>query len=672
MEQSHSGAADEGQKGRGQTPGDPPTSPESVRRPEAGMGTSARRPASEQTSPKRKGEEASRVIPGHFHPADVRRVAEAKRVLEKPQTKVERVDQSWDQIYSQEFLEVVDCLHWGRPSWEGFLTAYSREFLPRPSPHVLSQKMLTPHREWKTEIPGKPNNVLSTQAAIQALGGSMEDAPASPPTEEVACIDDEAASVVKEAQASLGQGSGSRQGVGTVSVTSPFRGASRESAPVARGRAPGEMGTPASARQKRKAEGSTPPRPIAREPGSVLPPDLEAFLGAWEAEKLLAERRLEDVRKLQDVAAYMRAHAEGDLQRVSYLVGQGHVFLSAWEALLRRAEREGVLIQERDLTLRASETARAELRRLTEANLVAPAAEEEDRGQQQAAGPVTPVTPKHAEESVEGAPRARTRVTVAVPSPAPAPAIDPQVLQMWQAWWAGTLAMTSRGGLPLPVSPFPTAEARGGPPPPLVTSAAQPVFEGAVTPEGQGGLVETPVAPRTPATRAPQKGLPAAPKAGRTKLAFVGEEEVQPRCEGTRRLSLPAGDAEEAPRSLLEARARSVSGRAGVGHGDGPALAPGLDEVEAAVSREGSAGEATILSPLHRDADVPLASLRPRTPTLFSEDDEEDPVPPERREREAGATVENLGGPPGDDVDRGLGPRRELEDLGSDAPSSVS
>ncbi|KAL8440845.1 hypothetical protein Emag_007683 [Eimeria magna] len=435
MEQSHSGAADEGRKGQGQTPGASPTSPESARRPEAGMGTFSGCPASEQASLKRKGEEASRVIQGHFHPADVRRVAEAKRVLENPQTQAElahkelvylhrrlkayrgvradiwrigsrrtrlpksrlwaapplqlveafrgtaerfpspqrlfelwpaqfeRVDQSWDQIYAQEFPEVVDRHHWGWPSWEGFLTAYSREFLARPSPHVLSQKMLTPHREWKTEIPGKPNSVLFTQAAIQALGGSMEDSPASPPPEEVACIDDEAVSVVEEAQASLGQGSGSRRGVGTVSVTSPFKGVSRESAPAARTRGPGEMGTPASARQKRKAEGSTPPRPTAREPGSVLPPDLEAFLGAWEAQKLLAERRLEDALKLQDVAAHMRAHAEGDLQRVSYLVGQGHVFLSAWEDLRRRAEREGVLIQERDLALQAAETARAELRR---------------------------------------------------------------------------------------------------------------------------------------------------------------------------------------------------------------------------------------------------------------------------------------------------------------------
>ncbi|KAL8440865.1 hypothetical protein Emag_007663 [Eimeria magna] len=99
MEQSHraatvpgadaSGAADEGQKGRGQPPGASPASPEPTRRPEAGTGTSSRRPASEQASPKRKGEEASRVIPGHFHPADVRRVAEAKRVLENPQTQAE-------------------------------------------------------------------------------------------------------------------------------------------------------------------------------------------------------------------------------------------------------------------------------------------------------------------------------------------------------------------------------------------------------------------------------------------------------------------------------------------------------------------------------------------------------------------------------------------------------
>ncbi|KAL8442570.1 hypothetical protein Emag_006356 [Eimeria magna] len=210
--------------------------------------------------------------------------------------------------------------------------------------------------------------------------------------------------------------------------------------------------------------------------------------------------------------------------------------------------------------------------------------------------------------------------------------------------------MASRGGLPPPVSPFPTAEAREGPPPPLVTSAAPSVLEGAMTSEGQGGLVETPASPKTPATRAPQKAPPR------------GDGAPLPPRRGCRR----------SPTELIGSGARSVPGRAGVGHGDGPALAPGLDDIAAAVSREGSAGEGMILSPLRRAADVPLASLRPRIPTLFSEDDEEDPAPPERREREVGATVGTLGGPPGDDVDRGLGPRRELEDLGSNAPSSVS
>ncbi|KAL8440981.1 hypothetical protein Emag_007557 [Eimeria magna] len=200
--------------------------------------------------------------------------------------------------------------------------------------------------------------------------------------------------------------------------------------------------------------------------------------------------------------------------------------------------------------------------------------------------------------------------------------------------------MASRGGLPPPVSPFPTAEASEGQPPPLVASAAPPALERAVPSEEQGGPLETPASPRTPATRATPKGLPSAPKAGRSKLAFAGDEEVPPRREGMGRPSLPAGDAEEVPRSLLESRARSVPGRAGVGHGDAPALASGRDEADALVYREGNLGEATILSPLHRAADVPLASLRPRIPTLFSEDDEEEPASPERRERDSEQRLE--------------------------------
>ncbi|KAL8440663.1 hypothetical protein Emag_007840 [Eimeria magna] len=181
--------------------------------------------------------------------------------------------------------------------------------------------------------------------------------------------------------------------------------------------------------------------------------------------------------------------------------------------------------------------------------------------------------------------------------------------------------MASRGGLPPPVSPFPTAEVSEGQLPPLVTSTASPALEGAVPSEEQGGLAETPASPSTPATRATPKGLPVAPKVGRSKLAFVGEEEVQPRREGTVRLSLPAGDAEEVPRSLPESRARSAPGQAGVGRGDGPVLAPGRDVADAPGPHEENIGVATILSPLHRTANVPLASLRQRIPKLFLEDD---------------------------------------------------
>ncbi|KAL8454423.1 hypothetical protein Emag_001394 [Eimeria magna] len=76
MEQSRSGAPEESQRGRGLRPGAPPTSPESVRRPEAGTSASSRRPASEQASPKRKGEEASRGRRGEAgsgEPADAGR-----------------------------------------------------------------------------------------------------------------------------------------------------------------------------------------------------------------------------------------------------------------------------------------------------------------------------------------------------------------------------------------------------------------------------------------------------------------------------------------------------------------------------------------------------------------------------------------------------------------------
>ncbi|KAL8440846.1 hypothetical protein Emag_007684 [Eimeria magna] len=559
MEQSRSGAADEGQKGRGQTPGASLRSPESVRRPEAGMGTFSRRPASEQTSPKRKREEGSRVIQGHFHPADVRTVAEAKRVLENSQTQAELAHK--ELVYLHRRLKAYRGVRadiwrigsrrtrlpksrlWAAPLLE-LVEAFRGTAERFPTPQRLFElwpaQFERVDQSWDQicaqEFPEVVDSIVIT-------GGGRPGKASSRPIPESSWPGRRRTPCRRRCSRHTGSGRrksrGGKQGICSRS----------EDAGPRRNEDAGECPP------EEEGGGIHPSSPHRPETSPVLPPDLEAFLGAWEAQKLLAERRLEDVRKVQDVAAHMRAHAEGDLQRVSYLVGQGHVFLSAREDLRRRAEREGVLIQERDLALRAAETARAELRRLTEAKLVAPAAEGTDRSQQHGAGP---------------------------------------------------------------------------------------------------------------------KGLSVAPKAGRTKLAFVGEEEAQPRREGTGRLSFPVGDAEKAPRSSLEARATSVPGSAGVEQGDGLALAPGLDEVAAVVSHEESAGEATIFSPLHRAADVPLASLRARTPTLFSEDDEEDPAPPERREREVGATVGTLGGPPRDDVDRGLGPRRELEDLGSDAPSSVS
>ncbi|KAL8440746.1 hypothetical protein Emag_007765 [Eimeria magna] len=158
-----------------------------------------------------------------------------------------------DGLYLAEFPEVTAVPRWGTATWTSVLTAYTTYFSAQTSVRV-GEKMLTPHREWRTEIPGKPNSVLFTQAAVQALGGSTKDAPSSPPPEEVACINDEAVSVVEEAQGSPGQGSGSRPGVGTVSSASPLRGTSRESAPAAKTRGSGELGTPASPRQQRKAE----------------------------------------------------------------------------------------------------------------------------------------------------------------------------------------------------------------------------------------------------------------------------------------------------------------------------------------------------------------------------------------------------------------------------------
>ncbi|KAL8440304.1 hypothetical protein Emag_007883 [Eimeria magna] len=87
-----------------------------------------------------------------------------------PSAKPER---QWDDTYSAELPEVTAAPRWGTPSWTSFLTAFSREFIARPSARVREIRGWKEIPEYEPEIQPDPKPVRFISAALPALGGLL-------------------------------------------------------------------------------------------------------------------------------------------------------------------------------------------------------------------------------------------------------------------------------------------------------------------------------------------------------------------------------------------------------------------------------------------------------------------------------------------------------------------
>ncbi|KAL8441298.1 hypothetical protein Emag_007297 [Eimeria magna] len=84
-----------------------------------------------------------------------------------------KLERQWDDIYLAEFPDVTAAPRWGTPSWASFLTAFSRQFIARPSARVSKIRGWKDIQEYEPEIQPDPNPVRIISAALQALDGLL-------------------------------------------------------------------------------------------------------------------------------------------------------------------------------------------------------------------------------------------------------------------------------------------------------------------------------------------------------------------------------------------------------------------------------------------------------------------------------------------------------------------
>ncbi|KAL8455870.1 hypothetical protein Emag_000303 [Eimeria magna] len=81
------------------------------------------------------------------------------------------LERKWDDIHLTEFPEVTAAPRWGTPSWTSFPTAFSRQFIARPSARVREVRGWMEIPEYEPEIQPDPNPVRFLFSTLQALGG---------------------------------------------------------------------------------------------------------------------------------------------------------------------------------------------------------------------------------------------------------------------------------------------------------------------------------------------------------------------------------------------------------------------------------------------------------------------------------------------------------------------
>ncbi|KAL8441242.1 hypothetical protein Emag_007338 [Eimeria magna] len=97
-----------------------------------------------------------------------------------------KLERHWDDVYLAEFPEVTAAPRWETPSWTSFLTAFSRQFIARPSARVREVRGWKKIPEYEPEIQPDPNPALGGLLAPRARheeedsDGVVEARPALP------------------------------------------------------------------------------------------------------------------------------------------------------------------------------------------------------------------------------------------------------------------------------------------------------------------------------------------------------------------------------------------------------------------------------------------------------------------------------------------------------------
>ncbi|KAL8441756.1 hypothetical protein Emed_007500 [Eimeria media] len=494
------------QQGKGQRPAT-----------EAGQPAGQREPGSAEASPKARGSPAQRkeeappgqIQPGHFRMSDLKFVTEAKKVLADPQTQAilrhkeliylhrrlnalcavrtdmwkvlrrrmkppageawaspppelveaakkgyqefpsaeklceawpapfRKAGRTWDLTYVTEFPEVIFGRHWGRPSWNEFLTPFSRDFLAAPSEAMQQEKKWEPRPNYRRFVPHTGNMVVDVKEAIKALGGRVEvDSPS---------VDEEQATPQREVAGGGKAGSSS----GTHKRPAKGEGSSSQSSSAAsrakRLRRTSEPRSPSPRRREQESpERVTPPSrvlpgaPVVITPSDLPQPSLRStpisdliatMAQSWRSERELALRHQKQAQVLRDHAEQLHQELgrgadrcklmmeQAEALRRSWETARGEVFRAAREEALRRVAAEG---EAREEKLRA-ERDRANYD-LWEMKRPGP----DSRG---GSPPANGGPPQEGEQR-----RARTRVTSRLLAPLPSghpivpPTVDPQAV----------------------------------------------------------------------------------------------------------------------------------------------------------------------------------------------------------------------------------------------------
>ncbi|KAL8441520.1 hypothetical protein Emed_007556 [Eimeria media] len=292
----------------------------------------------------------------------------AEKLCEAWPAPFRKAGRTWDLTYVTEFPEVIFGRHWGRPSWDEFLTPFSRDFLAAPSEAMQQEKKWEPKPNYQRFVPHTGNMVVDVKEAIKALGGRVEvDSPSvdeeqATPQREVAGGGKAGPSSGAHKRPSEGEGTSS-QSSSAASRAKRLRRTSEPRSPSPRRR---ELESPERVTTtRREAIGSS--RVLSGAPVVITPSDLPqpslrltpisdliaTMAQSWRSERELALRHQKQAQVLRDDAEQLHQELgrgadrcklmmeQAEALRRSWETARGEVFRAAKEEALRRVAAEG-------------------------------------------------------------------------------------------------------------------------------------------------------------------------------------------------------------------------------------------------------------------------------------------------------------------------------------------